>query len=308
MKVKLVFFGTGPVSLATLQGIHEAFEIEAVITKQAVTAPNGRLHESPVKEWAERHQIRVFTPANKQQLAELFETESFDSRVGLVVDYGIIIPYSVIDSFEFGIVNSHFSLLPKYRGADPITAVILNGDDETGVSLMLVEEQLDTGPILGQKTLKVDSHETTISLTSKLVELSNNFIQETLPTYVSGSVKPENQSTKITPSMTKKVQKADGVINWQRPAAEIDRQVRAYLGWPGSRTTLAGKEATITKADVLGETLFNAESCSAVGAPFRTPDGQLAVCCGQGALVIEKLKPAGKPEMSGQAFLAGHQI
>ncbi len=108
--------------------------------------------------------------------------------------------------------------------------------------------------------------------------------------------------------MTKKVQKADGTINWQHSAIEIERQVRAYLGWPGSRTTLADKEVTITRASILEDTLFDARACSGAGIPFRTPNGQLAVCCGDGALVVESLKPAGKPEMTGNAFLAGHKL
>src|SRR5581483_4478648 len=171
--------------------------------------PGGKLAATPVKDWADQHKVLVFTPANKTELAELFQTEKFVSPVGLVVDYGIIIPRSVMDSFPKGIVNSHFSLLPEWRGADPLTHAILSGQKQTGVSLMVIDEKLDEGPLLAQETYDIAANETTPTLTDRLTALSNKMIQKVLPDYVDGSLKPYSQPSSKPSTYASKLSKSD---------------------------------------------------------------------------------------------------
>ena len=220
-KLSLVFFGTGPVSAATLAGIHGSFQIEAVVTKPRMTAPGGKPLPHPVLDLVEQHGWPSAVVAGKAELADLVAAHPFTSRVGLVVDFGIIIPASVIDSFPLGILNSHFSLLPLLRGADPISTVIRDGLDQTGVSLMTIVPALDEGPLVWQEHIMVPPTTTTPELTEELVALSNKIVQKQLPRYYNGSIKPYLQEKLITPTYTHKLKKSDGVIDWVLPAEQI---------------------------------------------------------------------------------------
>jgi methionyl-tRNA formyltransferase len=300
MPAKIVFFGTGPVSLATLEGIKDHFVIEAVITKPDSSSSSGRQIAPPVKIWADDNKVPVYQPATKAELVALISDQKFESRLGLVVDYGLIIPESVINAFPLGIANSHFSLLPEWRGADPITFAILSGQEETGVSLMLIVAALDEGPLLARKHYKIAPNMTTPELTDALVSLSNKLIQVKLPEYINGSLKPYNQQHPERISYSKMLHKSDGLIDWAKPAEQIEREIRAYLGWPGSQATIGGKDVTITGAHIA--------PLSGMPGQASKQDKELVVYCGQNALVIDKLKPAGKREMTGPEFLAGNAI
>ena len=299
--ISLVFFGTGPVSLACLNGIGDAFTIEAIITKPDHKSPHGRVTPPAVKVWGEDHSVPVFQLANKAELAEFFGKPRFQSRLGLVVDYGLIIPQSVLDAFELGLVNSHFSLLPAWRGADPITAAVLAGDDLSGVTVQRVVYELDEGPILAQGSYKMPSDITTPILTEELTKISNRLLIKTLPGYVSGQIEPKPQDPSLTPTFSRKLTKADGQIDWTKPADRLEREIRAYIGWPGSYTTLANADVTITAAHV--ETITGQP-----GEVTVTPTGELMVYSRQNALVIDRLKPAGKREMTAREFLSGHPL
>jgi len=303
-KPRIIFFGTGPVSLATLEGIHQVFEVEAIITKPDRVSPSGRTHDHPVKQFGADHSIPVHQVATEHMLQELVVQQRFTSRVGLVVDFGMIIPAQTIDAFELGIVNSHFSLLPQLRGADPITFAILEGLKTTGVSLMTIVPALDEGDILVQQEYTIPAGATTPDLTDALVELSNQMLIEDLPRYIEGQLPPAPQEG--VPTYTRKLTKTDGEIDWQKPAIRLEREVRAYSGWPGSRTQLLGKEVIVTASHVLvGNPPTDGES-----TPGRviTHDNVLQVAAGDGGwLAIDRLKPAGKREMDAAEFLRGIQ-
>src|SRR5687768_14480973 len=224
---KIVFFGSGPVASATLAGLLPHFAIEAIITKPR---PEGHRGSVPVLEFAEANKLPVFTPRNKAELTELFTTATFTAPVGLVVDYGIIISRSVIDYFKLGIVNSHFSLLPEWRGADPITFSILSGRPETaGVSIMLINEKLDEGELLAHKPFALPPHMTTPDLTDELVALSNHMLIETLPKYIAGSITPYPQPA-TEPTYSRKLTKQDSILDVTKPADQLEREVRAFAG------------------------------------------------------------------------------
>ncbi len=289
---KIVFFGSGPVAAASLQNLAGHFEIEAVVTKPSVAQDMVNL-PGLAKDTC------IYTVKDRQELDKLIDDDLFKTSLGVIVDFGVIVSLKVIDYFELGIINSHFSLLPRWRGADPITFAILNGDTKTGVSLMLIDETLDTGKILVQKSMKIAPDETTPSLTTRLIKLSSELLVEYIPHYMAGQVKPRSQPHPDRATYSRKLTKADGLIDWRKPAKQIEREIRAYAGWPNSRAELAGKEVIVTKASVIDKK----------GRPgaVSTNDKTLVVYCSHDALVIEMLKPAGKSEMTAQAFLAGYK-
>lgn len=291
----IVFFGSGPVAAASLELLTKEFNIEAVVTKPQ---PPHHKEPFPVLELAKRLGLTILTPNGKQELSELFKTKPVASQLGVVIDYGFIINQDVINYFPLGIVNSHFSLLPQWRGADPISFSILSGQPKTGVSLMVIDAGMDTGELITYKTIAIDPNDTTPSLTDKLVTLSHELLVEHLPKYIDGSLQPKAQPHPDRATYSRKLTKADGIIDWQKPAEQIEREIRAFSDWPKSRTSLAGKDIVITKARVIDKS----------GAPgtVSTEDKQLIIYCGAQALGIDCLKPAGKNEMTAQAFLAGY--
>lgn len=286
---KIVFFGSGPVASATLEGILPHFTIEAIVTKPRAEGHRGSV---PVLELAEAQHIAVFTPRTKQELTDLFAQQSFTAPVGLVVDYGIIISREVIDAFPKGIVNSHFSLLPEWRGADPITFSILGGNPKTaGVSLMLINEKLDEGALIAQEPFNLTPDMTTPHLTHALVELSNAMLIKILPAYLSGDIKPYPQP-QTPPTYSRKLTKEDGVLNTTKPAAQLEREIRAFAGWPKSKLTLFGHAIIVKKARV---------------ATSRT-DGALVIPCGEQTFleILQLTAPSGRT-MSGADFLRGYK-
>lgn len=292
----IVFFGSGPVAARSLEKLAKDFSIEAIVTKPRPSHHRGSF---PVLDLAESLDLKVLTTTNKRELTQLFKTRPVNSRLGIVIDYGIIIEQSVIDYFELGIINSHFSLLPHLRGADPISFAILNGDDQTGVSLMLIVQALDEGSLIGQASLSLPKDITAPELTEILVEQSHDLLVEALPKYIKGEIEPYPQP-KQAATYSRKLTKADAVLDWNKTAAELERQVRAFLEWPRSRTAIGGVEIIVTKARCKdgkgkpGDLLINGKEIG-----YYTSDG---------ILVIERLLPLGKKEMSAQAFLAGHSI
>jgi methionyl-tRNA formyltransferase len=282
------------VATASLELLAKDFTIEAVVTK-----PQPAHHKAPfpVLELAKKLGPRTLTPVNKQELSDLFAKKLVKSRLGVVIDYGIIIDQAVIDYFPLGIVNSHFSLLPRWRGADPISFAILKGDAETGVSLMLIVAKLDEGPLLVQRSIPTTPDATTPSLTKDLITLSHRLLAENLPKYITGQLEPSPQPTNGV-SYSRKLTKADGQIDWDKPAYEIEREIRAFQEWPKSRVKLGSTEVIITKAKVVDGSLRPGE--------IKIKNKRLFVGTIKESLEILSLKPAGKKEMPAEAFLAGY--
>ncbi len=297
----IVFFGSGPVAAKSLTLLAQKFEVEGVVTKPRAAHHKG---DVPVMRVAEKLRLPVLTATDKRSLDALFHTKPFTSSLGVLVDFGIIVSQTVIDYFPRGIVNSHFSLLPEWRGADPITFSILSGQKQTGVSLMLLSNGMDEGPLLAQSAFDIPHDATTPRLTDELIELSDQTLKAILPLWVEGdaTAAPQDAVTiapSAEPSYSRKLSKEDGTLVWTKSATVLEREIRAFVAWPKSRTVLNGLEVVITKAHIV----------AAQGAPGahtiigRNP----AVFCGTDVLVIERLKPAGKQEMSGEAFLAGYK-
>jgi methionyl-tRNA formyltransferase len=295
-KPSIVFFGTGEVSLKTIEGIADHFEIEAIITKPDLTTSSGKTRPAELKIWAEEHQVPCFTPSNKAELGELIAAQKFKSEVGLVVDYGIIIPQDVIDSFSKGILNSHFSLLPKLRGADPITFAVLEGHKETGVSIMQLVAKLDEGDIIAQEKYQMPASTTTPQLTTDLIELSNKMLATAIPEYLEGRLKPQLQVGE--PTYSRKLSKEDGLLDPTKTAIQLECQIRAFIDWPKSYMFMDDLRIVITKANVSGQ---------------KSPAGKLSVIdkklyfgCKDGSLEILEIQPVGKAKMDARSFINGY--
>lgn len=303
MKQQVVFFGSGPVAAENLRLLAQDFAIEAVVTKPRPAHHKGSV---PVVELAHELSLPTYTVASKTELDELISSGPFESKIAILIDFGIIVSQTSIDYFPLGIINSHFSLLPQWRGADPITYSILSGQKQTGVSLMLLVAAMDEGPLLAQGVHDVKPGETTPSLTESLIKLSHALLVDVTPRYISGEIKPRPQEivaklmgTPTEPTYSQKLTKADGIIDWNKPAEQIEREIRAYIDWPRSRTVFSKVDLAITKAHVI----------NASGNPGKiTTDGtELVVHCGKQSLSIDNLIPAGKKEMPVKAFLAGYK-
>jgi len=294
----IVFFGSGPVAAESLELLNNYCSIEAVITKPRADHHKG---DVPVLRVAETLGLHVHTVSNKKELDDLCAQTTFKSTVGVLIDFGIIVSQAVIDHFPLGIVNSHFSVLPEWRGADPITFSILSGQRVTGVSLMLLVEKMDEGPLLAYGEYELPPDITTPVLTQELIKLSDALLYDTLQRYQNGELQagaPQSLTKRVV-SYSRKLSKEDSIIDWHKPAVDIEREIRAFIEWPKSRTILGGKEVVVTKSHVIDTT----------GRPGSVAviDKQLVVYCGEAALALDMLKPAGKQEMTGRAFLAGYR-
>ena len=298
-KISFVFFGSGPVAEESLKLLLKSFVIEAVITKPTTETEMELIAKD----------IPVLSVSNKAELSRVITDQKFKSNVGVLIDFGIIVGQDVIDYFEFGIVNSHFSLLPELRGADPISFAILEGREKTGVSLMLLVQAMDEGPVLSIGEHEINSGETSPELSTYLVQLSYSLLVESLPKYLTGDIKPAPQdfiakrfSRRV--SYTRKLTKHDGELDWNKDALTLEREIRAYVGWPKSRTRLGSVDVVITKA-------YSVPSNSTDSKPGDiqiVPEiNLLSVECKSGCLYIERQKPIGKNEMDSRAFLAGYK-
>lgn len=287
---KTVFFGSGPVAAKSLELLLANFEIETVITKPSTVKTMASIAKGAC----------VYSVNTKSELDALITAEGFETQLGILIDFGIIVSRQVIDAFDFGIVNSHFSLLPQWRGADPISFSILSGQEKTGVSLMLIDEGMDTGKILTQKVLHVNPNETTTTLTNRLIHLSNELLTEYVPRYIANEVKPRNQPHPDRATYSRKLQKEDGILDFSKQATALEREIRAFADWPKSRTDIAGKDVVVIKARA--DTSLSGK----IGEVFKTNNKKIGIYTSKGALIVEELKPAGKQAMSAEGFLAGY--
>lgn len=299
--MRIIFMGTPEFAVLPLRRlVVNDYEVVAVYTRQ--DKPGGRGRQtliSPVKEVALSLGIPVVQPPGFKDPQVISQLAAFQPDVIVVAAYGCILPESVLQLPRYGCVNIHPSLLPRHRGSSPIPSAILSGDIFTGTSIMLMDKGLDTGPVLAQAQTPVFSQDNTGALTRRLSLLSACMVQEALAEWVRGRIKPVPQdNNKATFSGT--VSKEDGRIDWQLPALEIWRRVRAYNPWPGAYTTWQGKILKIAGAGVLPS-----PAKTAPGEVMALSGGGMGIGTGEGILGIYHLQLEGKRQMSSQEFLRG---
>ena len=292
----IVFFGTGQTSLEALQCLSEKYVVELVVTKPPATNSAGKPFKNAVHVWADNNSIPVVNPKNKSELAELLNEVSFESQLGIVLDFGMIIPAEVIDMFAMGIINSHFSLLPKYRGSNPIRTAILGGDETSGVTIIRITPGLDDGPILTWSEIDIAGFNA-IELREELSKINCALLPETVELYLSNQLDPIEQDEQEA-THTHKTTKADGQIDTDKSPNVLAQEILAYSGWPKSYISINDKEIIIIEA--------KPSNLSAPKGEFFVNNKKLYLGCSGGSLEIIKLQPQGKAPMDSQGFINGY--
>ncbi len=311
--IKLVFFGTPEFALPSLFALAGIPEYAVVMVVTQPDRPQGRslaMRASPIASTAEDLRLPLLKAGRLIQNNTCRERmHTLKPDIGVVVAYGEIIPPEILEIPKYGIVNIHPSLLPRYRGASPIQTAILNGDHETGVTLMRLDKDLDHGPVVWQTSTAIEPHDTAHSLAVRLATLGAEVLVEALMPYIQGMLVPRAQDHGAA-TFTKLIKKEDGKIDWNSPGVVIERMVRAYDSWPGSWTTYVHK-GKIIKLKILEARMVRAvETQEEIISPGSLVGGQLqcGVRCGDGSmLVLERVQPEGKRVMSGKEFLNGYQ-
>jgi methionyl-tRNA formyltransferase len=296
----IVFFGTPEFAVSILEALVSAgHEIRAVITEQP--APQGRGHKlqpQPVDVWASAHGLPVWRPQKLKDEKFLRDLAALDCPLFVLAAYGRILPQAILTIPPNGVVNVHPSLLPRYRGPAPIVTALRQGDAETGVSIMLLDQGMDTGPLLTQEKTAITADDTTTTLSERLAQQGAALLVQTLKGYGNGSLTPKPQPA-TAEAPTRFITKDDGRADWRRPARELERDSRAFTPWPNLWTTWENKPLKILRAKIIAST---------PGSPGQVAivDGQPAIATGDGALLLERLQPAGGRVMPAADFLRGH--
>lgn len=295
----VVFMGTPEFSVPTLAVLADSYQVVGVLTQPDKPAGRGqRLTASAVKQWAQQRGLPVLQPRTLRDAAIQAQLAEMKPDVIVVAAFGLLLPKPVLDLPPRGCLNVHASLLPKYRGAAPIPAAILNGEPETGVTLMVMDEGLDTGPAIASAAIPILPDDTTGTLTTRLAELGARLMAETLPRWIAGEITAQLQDNSRA-TVAPKLDKADGRLDWSRPAVELDRRVRAFSPWPGTFTAWNGKLLRILSAQVAGR-----PSERAPGQVVKVAQG-VGVVTGDGILRLVTVQLEGKRAMAAEDFARG---
>jgi len=297
---RVVFMGTPDFAVPSLEVLLSLPDVSVVGVYTQPDRPagrGGRVQSSPVKRVALREGIPVYQPLGFRKRVENVELLR-DLRPDLLVvaAYGLILPPSALAVPPLGSLNVHASLLPRWRGAAPITFALLEGDAVTGVTIMLMDEGMDTGPMLTRAQEPIRADDTTASLSERLARLGAATLRETLPRWAAGKLTPTPQPEEGV-TYTRLVRKEDGHIDWSRPAVAIERAVRAYQPWPTAFTLWKGEPLKTLRSSLLPGT-------GVPGAVVAVPGG-VAVTTGEGVLRLDEVQPAGRRPMPGKAFVNG---
>ncbi|HLP78767.1 MAG TPA: methionyl-tRNA formyltransferase [Candidatus Paceibacterota bacterium] len=304
--LRLIFMGTPDLAGESLRALLRVpeFQITAVVTQP--DQPKGRgmkLQPSPVKEIALQHNLPVLQPERAREDCFFQQLREHQSDLIAVAAYGQILPKSILDLPRFGCLNVHTSLLPKYRGAAPIQRSILDGESETGVTIMKMDAGMDTGDILTQEKTAIEPFDNAQTLHDRLARIGADLLVRTIPDYVSGVIRPRPQPEGATHAA--KIKKQDGEIDWNHPARAIWNCVRAMTPWPGAFTHLpATPQPQLLK-------IWETEPLEQAGEPGKILSADksgIVVGCGEGSLRILTLQREGGRRLTTQEFLAGHAL
>ena len=300
--MRLIFAGTPEFARRSLAAVLNAgHEVALVLTQPDRPSGRGmRPAESAVKRLARERGITVLQPATLRDSASLARIVAAQPQVLVVAAYGLLLPQAVLDCAPFGALNVHASLLPRWRGAAPIQHAILAGDQESGITIMKMDAGLDSGPMLAQRTLPITQDDDAGTLHDRLASLGAEMIVWALAAVESGRASYTPQPAEGV-TYARKIDKAESVLDWSRPASELERVVRAFRPAPGATSSIAG--ATVK--------IWDARIERGMGTPGETlaagPEGIL-VACGVGALAVTQLQRAGGRRLSAAEFLRGQTV
>jgi len=297
-KIKIAFFGTHEFATTILQGLINSpfIEIELVITQP--DKPVGRkkeLQKSPIKLLAEKYGLKVEQP-NSLKLY-ILSLKTYD--LNIVVDYGLLIPKNILNTPKHKSINIHPSLLPKYRGASPIQTALINGNTETGTTIMLMDEKMDHGPILTQEIVKIDSNDNYPILSKNLAEKANKLLLDTIPKWVDGKIKTKAQNNSNA-TYCKMLTRDSGLVDFSKSAQEIYNQYRGMTPWPGVWTTVIGdKRLKLLEIKPSNKQIE-------VGR-IKFVDDEIFIGCGEGSIKVLELQLEGKKAMNARSFINGNK-
>jgi methionyl-tRNA formyltransferase len=305
--LQIIFMGTPELAAASLEALlrEPAFQIIAVVTQP--DRPKGRdlkSQPSPVKQLARNAGLPVLQPVKAREEGFIAELRARKPDLIAVAAFGQILPKAILDLPCWGCLNVHTSLLPKYRGASPIQSAILNGETETGVTIMKMDVGLDTGDILAQRTTPIRDEDNAATLHDRLAQIGAAVLVQTIPDYVAGKIQPQPQPHALA-THTVKIKKEDGRIDWRQPARAIWNRIRAFTPWPGAFTFLPARpQRQLLKiwqaAVVPGE--------GAAGEVLSSGKSGIVIACGDEALCVTSLQREGARRMTTPEFLAGHPL
>ncbi len=298
MTIKIVFMGSPDFSLSALRLLAEQYQVVGVVTQPDRASGRGReLKAPPVKTLALELNIPVIQPEKLREPEAMQQLREWKPDLIVVAAFGQILKKDVLELPKHGCINIHASILPRWRGAAPINAAILAGDEETGVTIMKMDVGLDTGPMLTMKKIRIRRDDTAGSVLQALSTLGANLLIETLPDYVSGVLTPTPQPEEGS-TYAPMLKKQDGLLDFTQSAVELERRVRAMNPWPGAWFEWNGNVLKVARASV-----SEAKGLS-IGSRF-TVEGRPAIMSADGALVLDEVQPAGKKAMPGKSFLSG---
>jgi methionyl-tRNA formyltransferase len=310
MRPSVIFFGTGDFAVGPLQALIERpdeYKMLAVVTQpDRPMGRNGKMHTPATALLARRNGLTLFQPESLKDIEFLSNVSKLAPDLFVVASYGKIIPATLLRVPKFGALNLHGSLLPKYRGASPIQSAVLEGERETGVTLMLMDAEMDHGPTLAEVRVPINAADTYPTVEGNLSEAAAELLIESVPDFIAGRLKPAEQDHRLA-TYTKLIKREDGKADWSKETAErLNRKILAYHPWPGLYAiwNRGGKtlRLKITKARVIPDA-----DGKPPGTAFKSPRGNPAVVAAEGALAILEIQPEGKKSMSGKAFLNGYE-
>ena len=302
-QLKVIFAGTPDFAAQHLHALLDAgINVVAVYTQPDRPAGRGKqLTASPVKLLAQQHQVPVFQPHSLKEAAAQEQLAALQADLMIVVAYGLLLPTAVLEAPRLGCINVHGSLLPRWRGAAPIQRAIWAGDEQTGITIMQMDEGLDTGDMLFKLACPIEPDDTSASLYDKLARLGPEGLLTTLEKLAQGQLQPEKQQDALA-NYARKLSKEEALIDWQLPAAQLERCIRAFNPWPFSYLVIQEQNVKIWQAQVL------AESHTAIpGTVLRTGKEGIDVATAEGVLRLLRLQPPGKKPMLAHELLNSRQ-
>jgi methionyl-tRNA formyltransferase len=296
--MRTVFMGSPSFSLPTLHALADHYRVAGVVTQPDRRAGRGRiLRAPPAKEASRRLQIPILQPTNVNDQPSLEQLRAWAPDLIVVAAYGQILRSAILDLPPFGCLNVHASLLPRWRGAAPVQAAILHGDQQTGVTIMCMDPGMDTGPLLSQRQTAIEDSETGGHLESRLARLGAELLLEVLPSYLQGELQPTPQDS-AKASYAPMIKKADGELDWRKPSDALARQVRAFDPWPRSFFYWQQRRIIVHAARAMPD------PSTEIGR-VTSHQGFPAIGTSQGMLLLDSLQLPGRKPTSGQAFLHG---
>ena len=297
LSARIVFMGSPDFSLPSLRELAKTYDVAGVVTQPDRASGRGRtMKPPPVKMLAQELNIPVIQPEKLKQPDAMEQLIAWVPDLIVVAAFGQILRKDVLDLPKYGCINVHASLLPRWRGAAPINAAILAGDDETGVTIMQMDVGLDTGPMLAKRSIRIKPDDTAGSIFQILSTLGADLLIETLPDYLSGKIQPEPQPEEGA-TYAPMLKKEDGKLDFTQNVNDLERRIRAFNPWPGTFMDFDGTMFKIHRAHV--------KQGNASAGERLVVQNQPAVGAGGGILVLDEVQPAGKKSMSGKSFLSG---